>query len=360
MIEIEITEISAGTHMLQSGYEIRTVQIQSQLQILGCRVEAVVNAAAVKAHQKRKRLPARAWNVRRRQRIAASCNIRPNGRSAMERDEERRYEGLSPFELKNKLVELAKHRGERMMLNAGRGNPNWIALEPRAAFFRLGEFAVAEAERVALGPDFGGLPKKRGIAARLRAFSPNIRAPRQRAARAGHRLRARRAGLRSGSPRRRMGGRRPGRPLSAAGADARACRSAGARAPRRGAVRRRCVGRPLRSVRGRGRERRHHLRVPVARALAAARAGRLHRARRADLHAVSRGAAAARVPLRAGGDRAGRGGGLALPGGADRQAARSAGEGVPRRESVEPHRRRDGPATVARIGGSCASGPTSS
>jgi aspartate 4-decarboxylase len=88
----------------------------------------------------------------------------------MERSEERRYGGLSPFELKNKLVELAKHRGERMMLNAGRGNPNWIAIEPRAAFFRLGEFAVSEARRVALGPDFGGLPKKRGIAKRLRAF----------------------------------------------------------------------------------------------------------------------------------------------------------------------------------------------
>lgn len=88
----------------------------------------------------------------------------------MERIEERRYEALSPFELKNKLVELAKHRGERMMLNAGRGNPNWIALEPRAAFFRLGEFAVAEAGRGALGPDFGGLPKKLGIGGRLRAF----------------------------------------------------------------------------------------------------------------------------------------------------------------------------------------------
>jgi len=88
----------------------------------------------------------------------------------MERAEERRYEGLSPFELKNKLVELAKHRGERMMLNAGRGNPNWIALEPRAAFFRLGEFAVAEARRAELGADFGGLPKKRGIAERLRVF----------------------------------------------------------------------------------------------------------------------------------------------------------------------------------------------
>jgi aspartate 4-decarboxylase len=81
-----------------------------------------------------------------------------------------RYAGLSPFELKNKLIELAKHRGERMMLNAGRGNPNWVALEPRAAFHRLGEFALAEARRVALGTDLGGLPKKRGIAARLAAF----------------------------------------------------------------------------------------------------------------------------------------------------------------------------------------------
>jgi aspartate 4-decarboxylase len=88
----------------------------------------------------------------------------------MDRPEERRYEGLSPFELKNKLVELAKHRGERMMLNAGRGNPNWIALEPRAAFFRLGEFAVTEARRVSLAPDFGGLPKRRGIGERLRSF----------------------------------------------------------------------------------------------------------------------------------------------------------------------------------------------
>lgn len=76
---------------------------------------------------------------------------------------------LSPFELKNRLVELARHRGDRQMLNAGRGNPNWIALEPRAAFFRLGEFALGEAQRVALAPGFGGLPKQRGIAARLRA-----------------------------------------------------------------------------------------------------------------------------------------------------------------------------------------------
>jgi aspartate 4-decarboxylase len=88
----------------------------------------------------------------------------------MPKSETRRYAGLSPFELKNRLVELAKHRGERMMLNAGRGNPNWLALEPRAAFVRLGEFALEEAKRVAPGTGLGGLPKKRGIAARLRQF----------------------------------------------------------------------------------------------------------------------------------------------------------------------------------------------
>src|SRR5574340_284950 len=113
-----------------------------------------------------------------RARPAGACASRrriPRGASgretsAMQRDEERRYEHLSPFELKNRLVELAKHRGERMMLNAGRGNPNWLALTPRAALFLLGEFALGESQRVALAFDFGGLPPKRGIAARLDAF----------------------------------------------------------------------------------------------------------------------------------------------------------------------------------------------
>lgn len=87
----------------------------------------------------------------------------------MDPREERKYRGLSPFELKNKLVDLARHRGERMMLNAGRGNPNWVALAPRAAWFLLGQFAIEESRRVALAPDLGGLPKKLGIADRLRA-----------------------------------------------------------------------------------------------------------------------------------------------------------------------------------------------
>lgn len=103
----------------------------------------------------------------------------------MDRDEMRCCAGLSPFELKNRLVELARHRGERLMLNAGRGNPNWVALEPRAAFARLGEFALAEAQRCALGPGLGGLPTKAGIAERLSAFLDEDREA------AGHMLLAR-------------------------------------------------------------------------------------------------------------------------------------------------------------------------
>ena len=77
----------------------------------------------------------------------------------MEQSEERRYEHLSPFELKDMLVRLAARRSERTMLNAGRGNPNWIALTPRQGFMQLLRFALEESERVALGPDLGGLPR---------------------------------------------------------------------------------------------------------------------------------------------------------------------------------------------------------
>ena len=53
----------------------------------------------------------------------------------------RKFEALSPFEIKNELIELAKEgskTAQSAFLNAGRGNPNWIATEPREAFFLLG------------------------------------------------------------------------------------------------------------------------------------------------------------------------------------------------------------------------------
>jgi aspartate 4-decarboxylase len=53
----------------------------------------------------------------------------------------RQYETLSPFEIKNDLAKVAAKTAKASQaayLNAGRGNPNWIATEPRSAFFLLG------------------------------------------------------------------------------------------------------------------------------------------------------------------------------------------------------------------------------
>lgn len=86
----------------------------------------------------------------------------------MDLGEERRYEGLSPFELKHRLVQLARGRGERLMLNAARGNPNWLALTARRAFFDLGHFAIEESERNPLDLGLGGLPVLEGAGRRFR------------------------------------------------------------------------------------------------------------------------------------------------------------------------------------------------
>jgi len=82
----------------------------------------------------------------------------------------REYEKLSPFEIKDKLIALADQRAQKtasLMLNAGRGNPNWVATTPREAFFLLGQFAITECKRVMDLPDLGGMPERDGIAGRL-------------------------------------------------------------------------------------------------------------------------------------------------------------------------------------------------
>ena len=92
----------------------------------------------------------------------------------MGRAQERALERLSPFELKDKLIKIAQERaqmaGASQMLNAGRGNPNWIATTPREAFFLLGQFALTESRRVWHDKDLGGMPAKDGIAHRLDAW----------------------------------------------------------------------------------------------------------------------------------------------------------------------------------------------
>src|SRR5467141_2374177 len=86
----------------------------------------------------------------------------------------REYESLSPFEIKDFLAKAAlktSKAGSTAYLNAGRGNPNWIATEPREAFFLLGQFAITESKRVLdLPAGVGGMPRAQGIADRLEGW----------------------------------------------------------------------------------------------------------------------------------------------------------------------------------------------
>jgi aspartate 4-decarboxylase len=79
---------------------------------------------------------------------------------------------LSPFELKDQLASLASSHSERLMLNAGRGNPNFLATIPRHGFFQLGLFAMAETERsfAYMNEGVGGHPREEGMAARFDVF----------------------------------------------------------------------------------------------------------------------------------------------------------------------------------------------
>lgn len=79
---------------------------------------------------------------------------------------------LSPFELKDQLIELAEHSDNHLMLNAGRGNPNFLAIYPRQAFICMGQFALEESQRsyAYLDGGFGGASNKQGIGARFQEF----------------------------------------------------------------------------------------------------------------------------------------------------------------------------------------------
>src|SRR5689334_19807693 len=86
----------------------------------------------------------------------------------------RNFESLSPFEIKDELIKLAKKTSrttQSAFLNAGRGNPNWIATTPREGYFLLGQFAISESKRVMDHPaGIGGMPRAQGIAGRLEAW----------------------------------------------------------------------------------------------------------------------------------------------------------------------------------------------
>ena len=95
-------------------------------------------------------------------------------KSEVGKDFEQQMSKISPFELKNRLINMADESVRKMahtMLNAGRGNPNWIATTPREAFFLLGKFGLEECRRTFDLPEgFAGLPQKPGIAQRFEEF----------------------------------------------------------------------------------------------------------------------------------------------------------------------------------------------
>ncbi|MDT6960443.1 MULTISPECIES: bifunctional aspartate transaminase/aspartate 4-decarboxylase [unclassified Cupriavidus] len=80
---------------------------------------------------------------------------------------------LSPFELKDELIKLASSDANRLMLNAGRGNPNFLATVPRHGFWQLGLFAMRESERSFqyMPEGVGGFPRRDGIEERFDLFA---------------------------------------------------------------------------------------------------------------------------------------------------------------------------------------------
>lgn len=81
---------------------------------------------------------------------------------------------LSPFELKGRIIEMADEKVRKSantMLNAGRGNPNWVATEARNAFFAFGQFAMTECTRTFELPEgIAGVPGKEGISVRFETW----------------------------------------------------------------------------------------------------------------------------------------------------------------------------------------------
>ena len=98
-------------------------------------------------------------------------------KSEVSKDFEQQMSKISPFELKNRLINMADESVRKLahtMLNAGRGNPNWIATSPREAFFTLGLFGLEECRLTFNLPEgFAGLPQKTGIAQRFETFLKN-------------------------------------------------------------------------------------------------------------------------------------------------------------------------------------------
>jgi hypothetical protein len=86
---------------------------------------------------------------------------------------EKIYNNMSPFELRNSLKQLAEDESKKstnILLDAGRGNPNWTSASPREAFFTFGQFAVGETRSTWDNGDLAGMPRKSGISLSLKKY----------------------------------------------------------------------------------------------------------------------------------------------------------------------------------------------
>jgi aspartate 4-decarboxylase len=108
--------------------------------------------------------------------VLISAEIRP-----MPPKERNAYEALSPFEFKNILIETAEmacndHRKAGQpcgVLNAGRGNPNFLNTTVREAFSYLNSFATELAGETGPTLHLGFRPDKKGIARKLNHYLRN-------------------------------------------------------------------------------------------------------------------------------------------------------------------------------------------
>jgi aspartate 4-decarboxylase len=105
--------------------------------------------------------------------VASFAEIRP-----LSAEERSQYNALSPFEFKDILIktaedacaELAAKGQSCRILNAGRGNPNFMNTTVREAFSLLHSFAAQDAAVGSTIPHLGFRPAKKDISGRLETF----------------------------------------------------------------------------------------------------------------------------------------------------------------------------------------------
>ena len=196
----------------------------------------------------------------------ASCQETP-----MEAITLRKYEMLGPFEIKDELIKIARrtHRRSNLaFLNAGRGNPNWVATKPRGGVLPARPVRDHR-EQAGHGPSRPGSAACRRRRASPRAWTTGSRKhpdmPRRRVPADDGRISpSKKFGFKPDAFVHELVDSHHRRQLSGAGSHARAQRADRPRIPDVGDVRRAAPGRQVRPLRGRRRHGRDVLHLQVA------------------------------------------------------------------------------------------------